>query len=600
VSYKRLWLIVIAAALFSWLLLLSCSHSKSTGLPYNSNALSMSSGWTISDGEKNISENSDFDKTGWLKKQNKVILTKFLSDTSQQSICFTTIGYTVKAFIDERSIYSFGSSPDGNDVWGVKTHIIKIPDSGQDRTLRLEFSTNHPAYIAVSKYILLDGVLAITDSLLKSSLIEICFSLLYISIGVFILMYLVISLAFRFKRFDLSILMLAFIALFMGSRILLNISFITLHTGPEFVFWSENLLNLALPVPALLFVAADKGFKKSRLLVAMSAIQSLFLLAWLIYKIHNPDTFLLYWKVPLFILITVVFMATFIIEFMTGTGRSVVAAAVFTIIIASVVDAQIYFFHGNYYSMEYNLTIATFPVLILLIGKIVLNSVQREVRTINEITTLRVEGELLFENYNRIDQYIEETKKIWHDIDKHYSVIGRMVAEDKYDELKSYLKYMGHDMKETKSSYLCGNRLLNAILTDKTSEAENAGIKVSFSGNLPENLNIRGNDLCSLFVNMLDNAIEACNRIPCGNLKKIDIALGLNNDFIYFVVSNSSVGTPIAEGDEFVLSKGDKREHGYGISIMRGIARKYDGAFDIISSEGSFMVRAALKNSFIE
>jgi len=65
-------------------------------------------------------------------------------------------------------------------------------------------------------------------------------------------------------------LMLAFIALFMGSRILFNISFITLHIGPEFVFWSVNLLNLAIPVPALLFAAADKGFKKSRLLVVMS------------------------------------------------------------------------------------------------------------------------------------------------------------------------------------------------------------------------------------------------------------------------------------------------------------------------------------------
>jgi len=386
----------------------------------------------------------------------------------------------------------------------------------------------------------------------------------------------------------------------MGSRILFNISFITLYTGPEFIFWSVNLLNLAIPIPALLFVAADKGFKKSRLLVAMSAIQSSLLLAWLICKVLNVDIFLLYWKIPLFILIAIVFMVTFIREFMTGRGRPEVAAAVLTILAASVIDAQVYYSHGNYYSMEYNLTIYTFPVLVLLTGKVVLNSVQRELRTINEITTLRVEGELLFENYNRIDKYIEETKKIWHDIDKHYSVIGRMAAEDQYDELKSYLKYMGHDMKEAKSSYICDNRLINAILTDKTAEAENAGIIVGFSGNLPENLNIRGNDLCSLFVNMLDNAMEACRRIPSGNIKKMDISLGLKSGFIYFVVSNSSVGTPITEGDELVISNGDKRKQGYGISIMQGITRKYDGAFDIISSEGSFMVRAALKNSFIE
>ncbi len=253
--------------------------------------------------------------------------------------------------------------------------------------------------------------MSITDTLIKLDFIEICFSLLYISIGIFILMYFIIFLVFRYKGFDLSILMLAFIALFVGSRILFNISFIALHTGPEFVFWSENLLSLAIPIPALLFVAADKGFKKCRLLVAMSAVQSLFLPAWLICRILNLNAFLLYWEIPLFILTAVVFMVTFIMEFISGTGRPKVAAAVLAILYATVVDAQVYFSHGNYYSIDYNLTIFTFPVLVLSIGKVVLNSVRREFRMIDENTTLRVEGEILFENYNRLDRYIEETKK---------------------------------------------------------------------------------------------------------------------------------------------------------------------------------------------
>lgn len=599
-SYRRLWIIAIAAGFFSWFLFLGGNSLKRAGLLYYSNTLSMTAGWTISDGEKIVYENSDFRKTGWLKKQHKVILTKPLPATAGESLCFTTIGYIVEAFVDGRSIYSFGSSPDGNDVWGAKTHVVKIPDGGPGRVLRLAFSTNHPAKIAVSRYILLDDALSIDDTLLKLNLIEICFSLLYISIGVFILMCFLISLAFRYKGFDLSILMLAFSALLMGSRILFNISFVALHAGPEFVFWSENLLSLAIPVPALLFVAADKGFAKSRLLVVMAAVQSAFLLLWVIGKSLDLDIFLLDWHVPLFILTAAVFTATFIREFMAGKGRPEVTAAVLAILYATVVDAQVYFTHGNYYSIDYNLTIFTFPVLVLLTGKAFLNSVQREFRMINENTTLHVEGELLFENYNRLDRYIEETKKIWHDIDKHYSMLGRMAAEGEYDALKSYLKYMGHDIKEAKSAYLCDNRLTNAILTDKMAEAENAGITVGFSGNLPENLKIRGNDLCSLLVNMLDNAIEACGKIPEGKEKKMDITLGLKNDFVFFSVSNSFAGTPALEGDGFATSKGDGEKHGYGIAIMQRIARKYDGAFDVTPSENSFTVRAALKNATVE
>lgn len=596
-SYKRIWIISFVAAFVSWGLFLICSHNSITGLPYNSNALSMSAGWTISYGEKNIYENSDFDKTGWLKKQNKVVLTKLLPQTSGKSLCFTTIGYTVEAFIDGGRIYTFGSSPDGYDVWGTKTHIIKIPDGGQNRTLRLEFSTNHPVNIAVSKYILLDDELSLTNSLLKSSLVEICFSLLYISIGVFMLMYLLISFTFRFKGVNLSSLMLAFIALLMGSRLLFNIAFVTLHTGPEFTFWSLNLLNLSIPIPALLFAASDKAFKKSGLLIAMAVVQSVFLLLWVIFQLVHMDIFLLYWQLPLFVLVSAVFLTTFIREFLEREGRLMVTAAVLAILTASVINAQIYFCHGNYYSMDYNLDIYTFPVLILLIGKVVLNSVQRELRIMDENTTLRVEGELLFENYNKLDQHIEGTKKIWHDIDKHYSVMGRMLAEGEYDELKSYFNYMGHDMKEAKSSYLCDNRLINAILTDKFAEAESKGVQVSVTGNLPEKLHIRGNDLCSLFVNMLDNAIEACMKIPEGGEKKIHIALKMKKDFVYFNVINSSLPVPKADGGRLATSKEDNGKHGYGISIMQRIARKYGGAFNMIPSEGSFIIRAALKNA---
>ena len=599
-SYKRIWIISFVAAFVSWGLFLICSHSSITGLPYNSNALSMSAGWTISDGEKNIYENSNFDNAGRLKKQNKAILTKLLPETSGKSICFTTIGYIVEAFIDGQRIYTFGSSPNGYDVWGTKTHIVKIPDGGQGRVLRLEFSTNHPLNIAVSKHVLLDDEFSLTNSLLKSSLVEICFSLLYISIGVFVLMYLSISFTFRFRGVNLSFLMLALIALLMGSRLLFNIAFVTLHTGPEFTFWSLHLLNLSIPIPALLFAAADKAFKKSGLLIAMAVVQSVFLLLWVIFQLVHTHIFLLYWQLPLFVLVSAVFLTAFIREFLEREGRLMVTAAVLAVLTASVINAQIYFCHGNYYSMDYNLGIYTFPVLILLIGKVALNSAQRELRIMDENTTLRVEGELLFENYNKLDQHIEGTKKIWHDIDKHYSVMGRMLAEGEYDELKSYFKSMGHDMKEAKSAYFCDNRLINAILTDKIAEAESKGIQVSVTGNLPKKLCIQGNDLCSLFVNMLDNAIEACMKISNGGEKKIHIALKMKKDFVYFNVVNSSAPAPERGGGKPATSKEDGENHGYGIAIMQKIARKYNGAFKMISSEASFMVRVALKNESVE
>lgn len=564
---------------------------------HDSTVLRMSTGWTISDGEKIIDESADFRKTGWLKEENRVSLTHTLPETSGESLCFTTIGYTVIAFVDGRHIYSFGSSPDGNDVWGAKVHIIRIPDGSPGRMLRLEFSTNHPMNIAVSKHVILDSELSIIKKLVKVNIIDIFLSFFYISIGIFTLIYSVFSLVFRNKEHLLSVVMLALLALFMGCKILFNIAFVALFTGPEFICWSTSLLNFVIPIPAFIFAAADKGFEKSRLLIAVAAIQSAALVLWLLCKCLDLDIYLLYWRLPLSVLAAAVFTVTFVIEFINRKGRPEVAAAVLLILYGALLDAQIYFTHGSYYSIVYNLTICTLPVLVLLTGRTVLHSIRSKLRIMDENITLRVEGDLLFENYKMLDHYIEEAKKIWHDIDKHYSMIGRMTAEEEYDELKSYLHSMGHDMTAAKSTYLCDNRLTNAILTDKIAEAKNAGITVDFSGNLPESLQIQGNDLCSLLVNMLDNAIEACGRIPSVEEKKMDIAIGLKNNFVYFSVSNTTEEKPVREGGEFISSNEDKEKHGYGIPIMRKITEKYNGAFDADFSGNIFTVRAALKNT---
>lgn len=264
------------------------------------------------------------------------------------------------------------------------------------------------------------------------------------------------------------------------------------------------------------------------------------------------------------------------------------------------IDEYIYFTCGNCYNINYILNIVALPVIVLMIGKTTLASINKEYHIINENMTLKLEGELLYKNYQQTEKYIRDTKLIWHDIDKHFSMINHLVKDGEYDELKNYLDHAGYDMRKVKSAYICENKLINAILTDKFSEAQGKGIDVSFKGNLPEKLNIHDNDLCSLLVNMLDNAIEACDKICCDKEKKMNITLGFKNDFIYFCVSNSVSSTPLMEGDKFITSKGNPGKHGYGISIMQRIVQKYGGAFDIVNSKDSFMVKAALKNVLID
>lgn len=597
-SYRKVWILALIALLFSGLLMHTNLFMSSMGLSSNAAARKIASGWKISNGEKTIYTKAAFGKVGSLKNEKQVVLTKKLPATAEKSISFVTIGYAVKALIDGKAIYNFGSSLDSYEVWGVKTHIFKIPDGKDGRELRLEFSTNQPLDIAASKYILLEEPTEIIKTMLRTDMVKINFALFYISIGLFMLIFSAISI--YIKKFDLSLLMLAFIALFIGTGVLFNISFVAFYTGPEFIYWVVSLINLALPIPTLIFVAADKSFVKSRLLVAMALIQGLFLFLWLFCSLYKIDFFLLYWHLPLFAIIAIILIGTFAMEFKSGAGRPEIAVSVTAILLTSVINAYSYFTTGNHDTMDFSLIMLAFPVIVLMTGKVVLSSVQREYRMLNENLALRIEGELLHKNYIQTEKYIEETKLIWHDIDKHFSIISHLARDGEYEELAHYLEHAGYDMKKTKSAYLCENRLVNAILTDKLSEAENKGIKVGFAGNLPKKLHIQGNDLCSLLVNMLDNAIEACGKIPAEKEKKMDVTLGLKNDFVFFGVANSSALAPVMADEDFISAKEDKEKHGYGISIIRRIVQKYNGAFDVIPSENTFIVKAALKNAPVE
>ena len=86
-------------------------------------------------------------------------------------------------------------------------------------------------------------------------------------------------------------------------------------------------------------------------------------------------------------------------------------------------------------------------------------------------------------------------------------------------------------------------------------------------------------DLCIIFGNLLDNAIEACskmNNIP----KEIFIKVRMQHDIIYIYVKNTSYKYPKKIDGKFITSKKNKEYHGIGIESVRKSVEKYNGHLD--------------------
>lgn len=588
---RKIWMISFMALLLSVLLVYADFATDST-------LQNVESDFVLSDGSQVIDPAFPFHQTGSLKQLSQWSLSTSLPKTKGDSLGFVTIGSRVTVLVDQVPIYRFGDDLNGKDIWGVKTHLVSVPDGPDGRKVTLFFETNEPLNIGASDFLYLGQSLTILDGLLTENLILMVFPLLYVAIGFFLLIV-----AFQsaiFSHWNLRVFLLALLSFSVGIRILLNISIVAYYTGPVAVFWWIQVSNFIIPLVVVLLFSLEKDLAGRHLLWVLAGFHGLVLAVWIIsnQRIPTTDFRLLYWNNYLFLLTAAVIIGILVKEFVDGRKHLEMAASMGSIITAVFFNAYTYYHFGVQNTMDYSLIILTFPILVLLSGRTIYDGIYKEQQILMENTALKTQGDLLVQNYHRIEYYIEETKKIWHDIDKHTSIIHTLAEDGEYEELKKYLHSIGYQARRVKDSYLTGNKLVNAIFTDKMEVAFSLGIEWSATLDIPDDLLIGTNDLCSLLINLLDNAMEASCHVPEGEPRLIRTKLQMRNEFLYVGIENSfsknpETGSPL--NNLSLLRKG-KAHHGYGLKIIQSIADRYDGLYETSQTDHIYSVQVALKN----
>ena len=121
----------------------------------------------------------------------------------------------------------------------------------------------------------------------------------------------------------------------------------------------------------------------------------------------------------------------------------------------------------------------------------------------------------------------------------------------------------------------------------KTTIIEQSDIKLSQSISVPEGANIEKADLCALFANGIDNAIEACMKLP-REQREIALEARAEKGLLVCRISNPWDGTLKLKQGVPVTSKRDKALHGYGLRSIREIIERNQGQMEIESENGRF------------
>ena len=132
----------------------------------------------------------------------------------------------------------------------------------------------------------------------------------------------------------------------------------------------------------------------------------------------------------------------------------------------------------------------------------------------NEYNTMRLKSESLLKSYREAEEYAVSMEKIRHDMRKHLNVVDSLLRDGRTASAGRYLQSIIERVDSSTVRSICPNHIVNAIIHHNIEQAKGHEIEFTYNIRLPEYFGIDDVDLCSVFANCLDNAIEACTRIP--------------------------------------------------------------------------------------
>jgi hypothetical protein len=191
--------------------------------------------------------------------------------------------------------------------------------------------------------------------------------------------------------------------------------------------------------------------------------------------------------------------------------------------------------------------------------------------------------EMNLKYYQNLEQNQFQVRRLRHDMANHLQTMSALPEP----ELRNYLNELIHSPAMECTQRFCENHIVNIVLVSKTAVMEQKHIQADVEISVPQEIPIQDADLCAVFANSLDNAIEACEKLP-ENQRKLSIKARTDKGLLVLKVQNPVSENTIRKNGIPVTTKQDTNTHGFGLTGIREIAARYEGAVEITGAEGLF------------
>ena len=183
-----------------------------------------------------------------------------------------------------------------------------------------------------------------------------------------------------------------------------------------------------------------------------------------------------------------------------------------------------------------------------------------------------------YKQYKQSRESIDLINMKHHDLKHQIAVLRRL---NDSEQRSAFLDRMEADIQAYELQNKTGNGVLDTLLTGKSMYCNKHGITLTVvaDGSLLDFMDAM--DICSIFGNALDNAIESVLKTEEKEKRLIHVTVSRVKSFVMIRIGNYYEAELCVSDGDYITTKKDKKSHGYGIKSIKYTVGLYDGVVNI-------------------
>lgn len=278
------------------------------------------------------------------------------------------------------------------------------------------------------------------------------------------------------------------------------------------------------------------------------------------------------------------------------------------IIILLVPASSIYMMHHIFliaaFHAEYSFFSVVAGILLLLVNYVIFMVYDRMGQAVELQSRNRLyEQQLDLCSHQAEEQELHylELRRMRHDMKNHLSGILGMVNAGQTKDAEDYIQKMLDDGIGNKAGEIShtGNIVVDSLVNHKYALAIRDGIRFEARVFIPSVLPFQGGHLAIIFGNLLENALEACRKLP-QEQRYIILEATYIKEILQICIRNSSPENSKKDrSGRFLTTKVDTFCHGIGLASVEQALADYDGELFTQYEDGEFRASAVLYGNSI-